>query len=195
MRDATREERECVDKHIENISEPTGINFWQLFEKKELNVMGMYTGLRFKGIVKEKFRKDFALIALNGNWNESSVEEFLRFSDNARASFIPCGTLAYMPDEWEQEPYNKYGDGVATDGFVRTWDENTGYWSFQCSLKNYENTIEEFIELLPYFIESVEHCEVFYEEWRWSKKYELIDGKMKLTDYKFIEYNKYSDWE
>lgn len=48
--------------------------------------------------------------------------------------------------------------------------------------------------MVPYFIEEVEHAEVFYEEWRYSKRYELIDGKMLMTDDKFIEYNKYNDW-
>ncbi len=31
--------------------------------------MGMYTGIRFKGYVKSKFRDDFEKIALNGEWD------------------------------------------------------------------------------------------------------------------------------
>lgn len=38
--------------------------------------MGMYTGLRFKGIVKEKFRKDFEDIALYGDWENSNNKVF-----------------------------------------------------------------------------------------------------------------------
>ena len=62
--------------------------------------MGMYTGLRFKGIVKEEFRNEFENIALRGDWEESENEVFKEFGNVSRAGFIPCGALAYMPDEW-----------------------------------------------------------------------------------------------
>lgn len=156
--------------------------------------MGMYTGLRFKGIVKEEFRSEFENIALSGDWIESNNYVFRQFGNNSRAVFIPCGALSYMPDEWEEAPYDKFRNGVPTDGFDRTYNKETGRWTFQCSLKNYNDTIEEFMEIVPYFIEEVEHAEVFYEEWQYSIKLELVDGKMKVTNDKFIEYNKYSDW-
>lgn len=145
--------------------------------------MGMYTGLRFKGTVKEEFRNEFEDIALEGNWEESNNDVFKQFGSVSRAMFIPCGALAYMPDEWEDD-----------DGFDRTYDKNSGRWTFQCSLKNYNYTIEEFMKIVPYFIEEVEHAEVFYEEWSHSVRLELVDGEMVMTDNKFIEYNKYSDW-
>lgn len=88
--------------------------------------MGMYTGIRFKGYVKPEFRADFASIALNGEWEKSHDPVLKEFGEIGRASFIPCGALAYMPDSWES------GD-EATDGFERTWDPETGYWTFQCS--------------------------------------------------------------
>ena len=150
----------------------------------EAKNMGMYIGLRFKGIVKEKFRKDFEDIALYGNWEESDNEIFRQFGNVFRSGFIPCGGLAYMPDKWDIEVFD--------NNFDRTYNEKTGKWTFQCSLKNYNNTIEKFLEIVPYFIEEVEHVEVFYEEWRYSKKYELVDGKMLMTNDKFIEYNKYN---
>lgn len=156
--------------------------------------MGMYTGLRFKGIVKKEFRKEFEDIALDGDWKESNDNVFKEFGNVSRASFIPCGALAYMPDEWETAPYNEYGDGVPTDGFDRTYDEETGRWTFQCSLKNYNDTIEEFLKIVPYFIEEVEHAEVYYEEWRYSERYDLIDGTMLMTDDKFVEYREDSYW-
>lgn len=156
--------------------------------------MGMYTGLRFKGIVKEEFRNEFEDIALDGNWEESDNDMFKKFGSVSRASFIPCGALAYMPDEWEEEPFDEYYNGTPTDGFDRTYDKETGRWTFQCSLKNYDYTIEEFFKIVPYFIQEIEHAEVFYEEWSHSVRLELVDGKMVITDKKFIEYNKYSDW-
>lgn len=150
--------------------------------------MGIYTGLRFKGIVKEQFRKDFEKIALFGEWEESNDEIFRKFGEDSRASFIPCGVLDAMPYEWEQAPYNEHGDGTATDGFDKTYDKNTGRWTFQCSLKNYEDTIGNFLKMVPYFIETVEHAEVFYEKWAYSIKYELVNEVMVVTDNKFIQY-------
>ena len=155
--------------------------------------MGMYTGLRFKGVVKEEFRKDFEDIALSGDWAESNNEVFRQFGGVSRASFIPCGALAYMPDEWETEPFDRYYNGTPTDGFERTYDKETGRWTFQCSLKNYDYTIEEFFKLVPYFIEEIEHAEVYYEEWSHSVRLELIDGEIVMTNDKFVEYDKYSE--
>lgn len=149
--------------------------------------MGMYTGLRFKGTVKEEFRDKFEDIAMEGRWYESDDYMFYRFSGNSRAQFIPCGCLAYMPEEWEIESIDrKYT--IGTDGFHRTYDKESGRWTFQCSLKNYERTIEDFLDMVPYFVEDVEHAEIFYEEWDYSEKWELIDGKMVMTNDKFINY-------
>ena len=146
----------------------------------------MYTGLRFKGIVKKQFREEFVPIALRGWWEDAKDKKISNFANCSRASFIPCGALAYMPDEWED------GNKKATDGFERTYNKESGVWTFQCSLKDYENTIEEFLALVPYFIESIEHCEVFYEEWIYSVKYELIENAIVLTNSKFIKY-RYDD--
>ena len=149
--------------------------------------MGMYTGLRFKGTVKKEFRDKFEDIAMHGNWAESDDYMFHAFSDNSRASFIPRGALCYMPEEWEIESIDgRYR--IDADGFGRTYDKESGRWTFQCSLKNYERTIEEFLDMVPYFVEDVEHAEVFYEEWDYSEKWELIDGKMVMTNDKFNRY-------
>lgn len=156
--------------------------------------MGMYTGIRFKGIVKTEFRRNFWKIALEGAWEESNIHIFKSFGINVRrASFIPCGSLSYMPDSWGQrvlfdDDYKIIGTSEDTDGFNRTYDKATGRWTFQCSLKNYEGEIETFFELLPDFIESIEHLEYFYEEWRYSTKYELINGEVVATNTKFVDY-------
>ena len=144
--------------------------------------MGMYTGLRFKGVVKKQFREEFESIALSGYWEDAKDKKISNFANYSRASFIPCGALTYMPDEWED------GDGKAADGFERTYNKENGVWTFQCSLNNSENTIGGFFALLPYFIESVEHCEVFYEEWIYSEKYELIENAIVLTNGQYIKY-------
>ncbi len=144
--------------------------------------MGMYTGLRFKGIVKEEFRKDFKEIALFGEWEKARNEKLSSFSKVSRASFIPRGSLCYMPDEWEDK------EEKGTEGFENTYNQVTGYWAFQCSLKNYDDTIEEFFKLVPYFIESAEHIEMYYEENTYSRGYELVNGEVILTQSEFKKY-------
>lgn len=158
--------------------------------------MGSYTGIRFKGYVKEEFRKNFESVALKGDWENHHDPIFREFSKNERASHIPIGGLSYMPDSWESplvvdgvEIIGEYVDG---DGFDLKYDKETGYWTFQCSLKNYWSTIEEFFEILPYFIESIESLEYFYEEQAYSHKYELIENKVVLTNTRHILYKEYN---
>jgi len=157
--------------------------------------MGMYTGIRFKGYVKKEFRDSFENIALQGDWNESENKVFNNFGQIGRSRFIPCGSLSYMPDEWEKEPFDKYYCGVPTDGFERTWNKETGYWTFQCSLKNYEDEIESWFEIVPYFIEKIEHLEYFYEEWTYSEQYDLVNNKVVKVNDKFIKYGSDYDEE
>ena len=135
--------------------------------------MGMYTGLRFKGVVKPEFRDGFEQIALDGEWD--SFEQFKILAQDDRSSFIPMGALSYMPLEWDN-------DGE----FERSWNSDTGEWIFQCSLKNYDDTIRKFIDLCPKFLESVEHCEYFYEESDRSTFYDLEDNKMIMSNRSII---------
>ena len=158
---------------------------------KGVDIMGMYTGLRFKGIVKEQFRKEFKNIALLGEWEESRDKVFKQFSEVSRSGCIPCGALTYMPSSWEKAPYDDYGCGAPSDGFDTTYDEQTGRWTFQCSLKNYDGTIKDFFNIVPYFIESLEIAEVYYEECEWSTLYALVNEKMEISKEKYIQYGEY----
>lgn len=144
--------------------------------------MGDYTGLRFKGILKKKFREDFEIIALEGEWSEHVDTVIQKFSEVERSFLIPCGVSSYFPNEWIDK------NDKATDGFETSYNKETGYWIFQCSLKNYKNTIQEFFSILPYFIEKIEYLEYYYEEDDFSKQYSLIDGKIKLINDKFKKY-------
>lgn len=134
--------------------------------------MGMYTGLRFKGVVKPEFRETFESIALEGKWEDSNYPLFSEFGNQyGRASFIPCGALSYMPDEWDNDPE-----------FKRYWNAETGEWIFQCSLKNYEGEIQKWLKMIPYFIDEIEHLEYLYEESTRSSLYNFVDGELKIVD-------------
>jgi hypothetical protein len=165
--------------------------------------MGMYTGLRCKVVVKPEFREE--LMRLHDEdyeWETSSFDFMQEFGQLGRASFIPRGSLSYMPDEWEDIPRKDdgsldYWNGKATDGFGRSFNLETGYWAFQCSLKNYEDEIESFFEnVLPRIAESIEHLEYYYEEWASSVFYELDEGKLIKSTKEGIKYrdNDYGGW-
>jgi hypothetical protein len=114
--------------------------------------MGSYTGIRCKVIIKSEYRNELGILhsELNYEWSESNIDFIREFGNKFnRSVFIPCGALCYMPDEWEYVPVDENGKpdwekAKATDGFDKKFDYKTGIWTFQCSLKNYNNEIEFF---------------------------------------------------
>lgn len=109
--------------------------------------MGMYTGLRGKVKLKTEveelmcywlYADDTFCERYNyGMWsfigNELDNTKVVNFADDSRSSFIPNGQVCYMPDDWQNENNIELGDT----------------WNFSCSLKNYNGTIQKFIDLLP----------------------------------------------
>lgn len=165
--------------------------------------MGMYTGLRFSGIVKKEYREDIRKITEGARWEECENEMLNRFRLTDRSNFIPNGALCYMPMEWEDP--NALAD--AEYDFNNRINMETGLWNFQCSLKNYSNTIEIFLKYVAAEIcEAVNHAEVFYEEDEYSTFYkfepecEVVDGKavvvsnnVVIDEKRKIRYGYYED--
>ena len=148
--------------------------------------MGMYTGLRFKGYIKEEYREMFEPYALGKKeWEEMTEVDISEFSKLERSCMIPRGALCYMPDSWEEElrvDKDTTVEGVYSDndGFERQYNKETGYWAFQCSLKNYGDEIETFMKIIvPIFVEKIDHLEELYEEWEKSTLYNFVDGKLE----------------
>lgn len=77
---------------------------------------------------------------------QTDNDNVLDFSKDGRSDFIPYGQVCYMPDGW----YNRNTLSCRT-------------WMFCCSLKNYNGTIDTFIELLPE-IATAWDLEELYEE-------------------------------
>ena len=158
--------------------------------------MGMYTGVRCKVIIKPEYREEFDHLhnELSYEWSESNYEFLREYGDYSRATFIPKGSLSYMPDSWEYIPKKEDGsrdwmNAQDLDGFDRKFDKETGLWTFQCSLKNYEDTIEYFFEnVLSKVAQEVIHLEYYYEEWVESDLYELCDGKIVKSEKDGIKY-------
>lgn len=155
--------------------------------------MGMYTGLRFKAVIKEKYCEPIKdMIENQLSWEDivNKYPEFSfakKYSEYNRADFIPYGSLAYMPDEWESEKGKLE--------FERRFDETTRMLIFQCSLKNYEYTIEKFLkEIVTVIVEDVVHIEYYYEEDKYGYLYTLKDGKVVETGEK-IDYKHWMNDE
>lgn len=153
--------------------------------------MGMYTGLRFKAVIKEEYRPVIKKMMDDQlNWEELikvfpwfTIAEAL--STSFRGTSIPYGGLAYMPDSWEvlREDHEKYeyswDKRMDHPEFERKFDEETGIWQFQCSLKNYESDIELFLNTVaPAIVQEVIHIESHYEESSYGYLYILQDGKL-----------------
>lgn len=98
--------------------------------------MGMYTGLRGTIKVSDEYKPYFDLVFLDfKSFEEVNLPpkpSTKRFVEDVRNSFIPFGSICYMPDDWVQE--------------VTVKDNNEYY--FCCSLKNYNSTIEKFFDFL-----------------------------------------------
>lgn len=151
--------------------------------------MGYYTGLRFKGIVNPSFKDMIKGINNGENWtNWSSKHEIIEeFSKRSRADFIPNGISGSFSDFWEE---GEFPNQEAGEGFGEGFNYDTGYWAFQCSLKNHEGDLTFFLEkVLPLIAESSEHIEVFYEEWSESNLYEISgSGINKLNKGIYYQY-------
>lgn len=138
--------------------------------------MEIYTGLRFKGIVKKQFREEFKTFASTRKWENAIDKRLKDFAKVSGASLIFSNILIYMPEYWQDF------EGNATNKFNRTYDDKTGYWAFQCSLVNDDKIYGNLFDLIPYFIESIKHCEVHEEGAVYSQIYELINGRMQITN-------------
>ncbi len=116
--------------------------------------MGMYTGVRSRVKIKPEHRDAIKKLHDYGDWTVVSVPNVIDWIMHGRCGFIPFGVLAYMPDDFG-EP-SKEG-GSEFDG---------EWWTFSCSLKNYENEIEFFMEnIMCHLVEEVDYCESLYEEY------------------------------
>lgn len=129
--------------------------------------MGMYTGLRCRVIIKPEYREEIEKINKGLEWEDSQYGLFRMYGDDPRAGFIPRGALSYMP--WGDDEFH----------WQRKMDIRSGVWQFQCSLKDYDDTIQSFFDdILPEIASEIIYLEKYYEEWCYGKLYELKDGKI-----------------
>lgn len=140
--------------------------------------MSRYKDIRFRGVVKQEFRENFAPIALEGKWIESTDEKLRDFGKTypLESMKIPNADSKgnYAIEQWNEKPLEK------------SWDMESGAWQFQISINiNKSYCLYDFEEdILPYLMETVE-----YETWlepagkesisETTVHMQLIDGKLR----------------
>lgn len=104
--------------------------------------MGYYTGFRFIGVVKEKYVKDIKKLNIDEDncWKTFAKKHPFakKYSENDRCLFIPFGVMS--------DNGNKLGCKDNFNNFqYPNYLEDGCTWNFACDLKNYDNTIEIFL--------------------------------------------------
>lgn len=136
--------------------------------------MGMYTGVRARVKIKESLRPAITKLHEDCEWREVSVPNVEGWLNYGRCGLIPFGVLAYMPSDFE-DPFetseDKYGSFDGGSMFDGVW------WTFSCSLKNYEGEISYFMNnVMLNLVEDVDYCESLYETYP-LPDYNMFDPK------------------
>lgn len=147
--------------------------------------MGYYTALHVDCIVKPEHAAAIAA-RMSDPWEWDEVARAFpdfplppAFLADGRRDFIPNGGNGHMPDGWH--------DAVpGSDTFMARecevgdsksfYDPETRRWAFACTLKNYDNTIDAFLDgVLAKIAESVAACETEGES-GFRCGYSVVDG-------------------
>jgi hypothetical protein len=138
--------------------------------------MGTYTGLWVKARVKPEYHKPIQWLHTPNwmGWRNSTWDDvYERFPDFPghdtwrwvdRRNHIPFSDVNFMPPL--ELPYIK-----------PEFCEENGLWEFSCSLKNYDDEIEKFINLvLDPITQKVEQCCTLGEWWQsnWNAAHENL---------------------
>ena len=137
--------------------------------------MGDYTMIAFQAIIKPQYRK-YVSTFMEGDWHNladgerglSVNRDFQEFIQDDRADFIPKGYSAY---------FSESDNEVSTAEQARPkYEVETGKWDVYCSLKNYDDTIEKFLKILPLIADEAFRIQYKFEYWDDSVYY-ILDAK------------------
>lgn len=139
--------------------------------------MGMFTGLRFVGMLKNEYIDDFeeliSSVESKMDWIKFAEKyPFAKeFSSLPRADFIPFGAMAYNEDKF----------GITFSNIISGDDGSDPYAGretlvFQCDFKNYDSEIQCFLETIGTNVCDKFVAEMWYEEDAFPRVY-LYDGK------------------
>lgn len=135
--------------------------------------MGTYTGLRCKVKLKNEFVPIIEKMIKNTSWAKLGYDFLDDFEVYSRSNLIPFGPLCSVPNSWNTEK-------ALCEWKTRIEDE---MWIFQCSLKDYDNTIQYFfINVLSKIAESSQHIEVLYGSYGNPVMLEIFDGNVTKVD-------------
>jgi len=130
--------------------------------------MGMYTGLRGEIHLKEEYIDKIRTVVEEGEeWSDALKDiadeepRVFEFVHKPRARFIPRGALCCTPCDW----------GLVGHAYIT--DE--GVLDFTCALKNYDDEIKAFVNMLPVIATSWS-LEELYEEYTESTFHKSQQG-------------------
>lgn len=113
--------------------------------------MGMYTTLYFKARIKKEYTDLIENYGLDGEWKDCGHPLLEQFGNgDRRASFIPNGAVDY--------------NCVKGSGRINEWLPQFRLWEVQCSLKNYDATIDDFLDIFADMIDNLYECVMIVEE-------------------------------
>jgi hypothetical protein len=140
--------------------------------------MGMYTKFKVVTIVKNLYIS-FIEEIINGKYSFSDIikEENLK-----EFEFIPGEIKKFI-----EEDVKSGGRIDHIPGNCNYFDKESGLWIFSVEIKNYWNTIENFMPILGFISKKIIYAHNWYEE---NKKPRVMIGD-KITTELFTDYYMY----
>ena len=127
--------------------------------------MSWYFGFRYKGIVKEKYRRDIAAAFDKGCWSAVIDDELKRM---VYALFPYTKGIDYYPEEETEfmENLTCFGGYCDSPDYLADFDEKSGLLVFFREWNHHHRSKDEEMKgienvILPFITESV----IFYETW------------------------------
>lgn len=130
--------------------------------------MGMYTRLILKCKLKPQFVEPIKKLITEPR--DIETYGWKQIMEETKSDFMKD----YVEDErvWAI-PFCEADGNIKLEGDI---------WSFECNLKNYTDTIEKFLTMLPNMIEELYECETMYEEQTRPTTHHLFKGKITDID-------------
>ena len=149
--------------------------------------MGMYTAFAFAIKVKPEYRHIVADMLKVFEWsNEQELKQARSYDvypftkeycSMYRATFIPYGSMEMGI------PNKTYLDGIPIKHNRNDYNEETGQWEVGCSLKNYNEEIQFYLEkILPVITEKCYYIYDCYEEYDICNEYTIEEGELQQVN-------------
>ncbi|CDQ41861.1 hypothetical protein [Virgibacillus salexigens] len=151
----------------------------------------MFTSIRAKMFVKDEYQPLIDRLMNNSEimqWSQlhSTLPFVQQYAKVPRSGHIPFGALTYAPSEWGV--YDKTHGFNVHVMYEPSFERLTGLWTFQCSLRDKANTIDQFMDLIVNnIVDQIIHLETKYEGDNYSNIYNFVNNSVRITHHKAID--------